>query len=64
MGIEIVLVQSDPDMDSVAADMLGANDRLVCLGGSTSDVSYLNAQSVVHIAERENVDALHPGIGF
>ncbi len=63
-GIEIVLVQSDADMDSVAADMLGENDRLVCLGGNTSDESYLNAKSVVRIAEREKVDSLHPGIGF
>ena len=64
LGINIVLVQSDADMDSVAAEMLTENDTLVCLGGNTSDESYLNAQSVIRIAERENVDSLHPGIGF
>ncbi len=63
-NIEVVLVQSDADMDSVAADMLTDKDRLVCLGGNTSDESYLNAQSVVKIAEREEADSLHPGIGF
>ncbi len=63
-GVDIVLVQSDPDIDSVAAGMLKDNDRLVCLGGNTSDESYLNARSVVRIAEREDADALHPGIGF
>ncbi len=63
-NIEVVLVQSDADMDSVAADMLTDKDRLVCLGGNTSDESYLNAQSVVRIAEREEADSLHPGIGF
>ncbi len=63
-GIEVVLVQADPDMDSVAAGMLGSEDLLVCLGGSTPDESYLNAHSVVHIAEREGADSLHPGIGF
>ncbi len=63
-NIEVVLVQSDADMDSVAADMLSKKDRLVCLGGNTSDESYLNAQSVVRIAEREEADSLHPGIGF
>ncbi len=60
----VVLVQSDPDMDSVAAKKLRRQDQLVCIGGSTPDESYLNAQSVMRIAERENCDALHPGIGF
>ena len=63
-GIDVVLVQSDPDMESVAADMLGPNDRLVCIGGNTSDESYLNGLSVVRVAELEGVDSLHPGIGF
>ena len=62
--IQVVLVQSDADMDSVPAEMLGDNDTLVCLGGNTSDESYLNAGSVVRIAEREQCDSLHPGIGF
>lgn len=62
--IEVVLVQSDPDVDSVAADMLGERDLLVSIGGSTPDESYLNARSVLVVAENEHVDALHPGIGF
>ncbi len=62
--IDVVLVASDPDMTSVPADMLGKNDKLVCLGGNTSDESYLNAGSVLKVAEYEEVDALHPGIGF
>ncbi len=63
-GIEVVLVQSDPDVDSPAATMLSERDTLVCIGGSTPDESYLNARSVVRVAEQEGVDALHPGIGF
>jgi acetyl/propionyl-CoA carboxylase alpha subunit/acetyl-CoA carboxylase alpha subunit len=63
-GIEVVLVQSDPDMDSVAVDMLGPRDRVVCIGGNTPDESYLNGLSVVRVAEHEKVDSLHPGIGF
>jgi len=66
LGHEVVLVQSDPDMDSVPADMV-RNDpehTLICIGGNTSDESYLNALSVVSIAEAEQVDSLHPGIGF
>ena len=63
-GIEVVLVQSDPDVESPAAAMLLERDSLVCIGGSTPDESYLNAHSVIRVAEREEVDALHPGIGF
>ncbi len=63
-GIEVVLVQSDPDMESAAVDMLGNRDTLVCIGGNTPDESYLNAQSVLRVAEHEGVDSLHPGIGF
>ncbi len=64
LDIEVVLVQSDPDMDSVAVDMLGDDDVVVCIGGNTPDESYLNAMSVVRVAEDEGADALHPGIGF
>ena len=63
-GLEVVLVQSDPDMDSAAAKRLAPTDTLVCLGGSTPDESYLNAHSVIRIAEAEGCDSLHPGIGF
>ena len=63
-GTSVVLVQSDPDMDSVAVGMLGDGDQVVSLGGQTPGESYLNAMSVLAIARRERVDALHPGIGF
>ena len=63
-GLQVVLVQSDPDMESVAARRLSESDSVVCLGGSTPDESYLNAHSVIRIAEAEGCDALHPGIGF
>ena len=61
---QVVLVASDPDMDALPADMMNDGDHLVCLGGQTSDESYLNAHSVLTIARRYRVDALHPGIGF
>ncbi|MEM6709294.1 MAG: biotin carboxylase N-terminal domain-containing protein, partial [Pseudomonadota bacterium] len=63
-NIAVVLVQSDPDMESTAVDMLLPRDTLVCIGGNTPDESYLNALSVLQVAEREQVDSLHPGIGF
>ena len=62
--INVVLVQSDPDMESAAADQLRDQDTLVCIGGNTPDESYLNAMSVLNVAENEGVDSLHPGIGF
>ena len=62
--IAVVLVQSDPDMESVPVDMLSERDSVVCIGGATPDESYLNALSVISVAEHEGVDALHPGIGF
>ena len=64
MNLKVVLVQSDPDMDSVAAESLSENDQLVCLGGYTSEESYLNGDSVLRIAEITGAEALHPGIGF
>ena len=65
-GLKVVLVQSDPDMESVAADMVRDQEghSLVCIGGNTSDESYLNALSVLSIGEAQGVDSLHPGIGF
>ncbi len=66
LGHKVVLIQSDPDMDSVPADLVRnrPGHSLVCIGGNTSDESYLNALSVISIAEAEKVDSLHPGIGF
>ncbi len=63
-GIDVVLVQSDPDMESCAADLVKDPEKVVSLGGSTPDESYLNARSVLTIAQNADVDALHPGIGF
>jgi len=62
--IEVVLVQSDPDMESTSVDMLTERDTLVCIGGNTPDESYLNALSVIRVADQQGVDSLHPGIGF
>src|SRR5690606_22430130 len=62
--LHVVLVASDPDMTAVPATMLRPEDRLVCLGGNSSDESYLNAHSILKVAEYEEVQALHPGIGF
>lgn len=60
----VLLVQSDPDMHSGLLNYLHEEDQVVCLGGSTPDESYLNADSILRIAELYSVDAIHPGIGF
>ena len=54
--IQVILVQSDPDMESAAVDQLTDNDTLVCIGGNTPDESYLNAQSVLNVAENQGAD--------
>ena len=64
MGIRVVLVQSDPDMQSAAAQMLEQGDELVSIGGNTPQQSYLNPGSVITLAALHQVDAIHPGIGF
>ncbi len=64
LKIPAVLVVSDADSESPVAEMAKEDDRVVCIGGNTPDESYLNAQSVITVAEREKVDAIHPGIGF
>ena len=63
-GHSVLLVQSDPDMESVAVDLLTEQDEVICLGGQTPGESYLNAHSVVAIARNRGADSLHPGIGF
>ncbi|MBF0238857.1 MAG: ATP-grasp domain-containing protein, partial [SAR324 cluster bacterium] len=63
-GLNVILVQSDADIESYPTRLLTANDRLVCIGGNTPQESYLNAMSVIRVAEQENAQSIHPGIGF
>jgi acetyl-CoA carboxylase biotin carboxylase subunit len=39
-------------------------DESVCIGGSYSNTSYLNINSVIAAAEITGADAIHPGYGF
>jgi acetyl/propionyl-CoA carboxylase alpha subunit len=65
VGLEVVLAQSDPDMESTAAALLRpGRDQLICIGGNTPAESYLNAMSIVRVARQSGAGALHPGIGF
>ncbi|GIT63381.1 MAG: hypothetical protein Ct9H300mP21_09270 [Pseudomonadota bacterium] len=60
----LVLVASDPDMESYPANCLRKKTVWSVLGGNTPQESYLNGMSVIRIAEQEEVDAIHPGLDF
>jgi acetyl/propionyl-CoA carboxylase alpha subunit len=61
LGIETVLVVSDPDRRSLAAQEAGA---VYELGGSTARESYLDQAKVIEAARHTGCDAVHPGYGF
>jgi len=61
LGIETVLVVSDPDTPSLAATEAGA---VVALGGATARESYLSHAKIIDAAISTGCDAIHPGYGF
>jgi acetyl-CoA carboxylase biotin carboxylase subunit len=61
LGIDTVLVASDPDLGSLAAAEAG---QVVSLGGATARESYLNGQNIIEAALSTGCDAVHPGYGF
>ena len=61
MGIETVLVASEPDAASLAAHCV---DQCVVVGPAPSAASYLNQDAIVAAALEQGCDAVHPGYGF
>jgi propionyl-CoA carboxylase alpha chain len=61
MGIKTVAVYSDPD--DCAAHVAEA-DTAFRIPGSSAEETYLRQQALIEIAERAEVDSLHPGYGF
>jgi acetyl-CoA carboxylase biotin carboxylase subunit len=61
LGIESVLVVSEPDSASLGASEVG---QVVALGGATARDSYLSASKVIAAAVATGCDAVHPGYGF
>lgn len=61
LGIQTVLVVSDPDATSLATTEV---DEVVSLGGSTARDSYLNGAKIIEAAINTGCDAIHPGYGF
>ncbi|MCZ2403870.1 acetyl-CoA carboxylase biotin carboxylase subunit [Paenarthrobacter sp. Z7-10] len=61
MGIETVLVASEPDADSLAARTA---DNVVIVGPAPAPASYLNQEAIISAALDNGCDAIHPGYGF
>lgn len=61
MGIKTVAVHSTADRDSLHVRFA---DEAVCIGPSSSHLSYLSIPSIIAAAEVTNAHAIHPGYGF
>ena len=61
LGIETAVVCSEPDTNSLAADMA---DVCFLIGPAEASASYLNQQKVIDAAKDWDANAIHPGYGF
>lgn len=61
MGIKSVAVYSEADK---AAGFVQEADESYCIGEPQIQKSYTNITSIINIALKANVDAIHPGYGF
>ncbi len=61
MGIKTVSVYSEPDRD---LPHVRYADEAACLGPANAAESYLNIDKILQVADKHNVDAIHPGYGF
>ena len=60
-GLETVAIHSEADANS---PHLWAADQAVCIGPAPALKSYLNGNTILHVAKATGCDALHPGYGF
>ncbi len=61
LGIETVVVASEPDAESYAARLA---DHVAVIGPAPAGQSYLNHAAVLAAAKESGCDAVHPGYGF
>ncbi len=61
LNIKSALVVSDPDRESLAADIA---DIVLPIGGQTALESYLDVNKIMQAAIQVGADGIHPGYGF
>jgi acetyl-CoA carboxylase biotin carboxylase subunit len=61
LGIKSVAVYSDIDRKAMHVRYA---DEAYNVGPAPSNESYLNAEKILEVAKKANVDAIHPGYGF
>ncbi len=61
MGIQTVAIFSEADRN---APHVFYADEAVCIGAPPSNQSYLLGGKIIEVAQRLNVDGIHPGFGF
>ncbi|MDV8070741.1 acetyl-CoA carboxylase biotin carboxylase subunit [Rhodococcus sp. IEGM 1366] len=61
MGLETVLVVSEADRTSLAAEL---SDYVSVIGPAQAVQSYLNSAAVIEAVHSSGADAVHPGYGF
>ena len=61
MGIKTVAIYSTVDRN---APHVRYADEAVCVGNAPSSESYLLGDKIIKVAQKLNVDAIHPGYGF
>ncbi|MCR5753607.1 MAG: acetyl-CoA carboxylase biotin carboxylase subunit [Acetatifactor sp.] len=61
MGIRTVAIYSAADEEALHAQMA---DESYCIGGALAKDSYLNMDSIITLAQKTGVEAIHPGYGM
>lgn len=61
LGIKTIAVFSDADKNALFVKLA---DEAYALGGNQPAETYLNQEKILDIAQKANVDAIHPGYGF
>ncbi|PLS06447.1 acetyl-CoA carboxylase biotin carboxylase subunit [Neobacillus cucumis] len=61
MGIETIAIYSEADKEM---PFVKAATKAICVGEPHVSKSYLQIDKILQIAQKEQVDAIHPGYGF
>ncbi|MBE8162432.1 MAG: acetyl-CoA carboxylase biotin carboxylase subunit [Bdellovibrionaceae bacterium] len=61
MGIESIAIFSEDDRQALHVLLA---DKAYSVGAASAKASYLNIKSIIAIAKKAKVDAIHPGYGF